>query len=344
MRTRKSLRKAAHAIAPLLIGAIVMLLFNGTGNDAVANASPVPVITGPSGAAPVNMFAIRQVKKPSAASSSRAHGPLFGIFQPEVPWKARITKAITRSLHPKIVQVYSRFGAKFRIRAARINHYNGALTLFQFDPRHVSLRRIATGHYDRYLRHYARSVTRLRFKIAISFAHEMNGNWYSWGYNHAGGGPRTFVKAWRRIHRIFAQMHVKNVLWVWTINKLYLNNSKLIVRVTRADWPGKAFVNWVGIDGYFRFARWTFAKVFAPTIHLVKKITNKPIILTETAVTVKRRSAQLREIFAGVKKNKLHGFIYFDANARSKWSLHGYSITLVRKLLVSYGYTHSTVP
>jgi|SRR5215472_8364856 len=342
MRSRNTLRKAANAIAPLLMGAMVMMLVNGTGNDAVANASPVPVINGLVSPAPVHMLAVRQVTKPSVASA-RAHGPLFGIFQPEVPWKARITKAITRSLHPQIVQVYSRFGTKFRIRAARINHYDGALTLFQFDPRRVSLRRIATGHYDRYLRRYARSVTRLRFKIAISFAHEMNGNWYSWGYNHAGG-PRTFVKAWRRIHRIFAQMHVKNVLWVWTINKLYLNNSKRIVQVTRADWPGKAFVNWVGIDGYFRFARWSFAKVFASTIRLVRKITNKPIILTETAVTLKRRSAQLREIFAGVKHNKLHGFIYFDANARSKWSLHGYSITLVRRLLRSYGYTRSVVP
>jgi len=342
MRTSITIRKAAHAIAPLLMGALVMTIVNGTADEAVANASPVPAISALAGGVPVHMLIVRQVTKPSVASA-KAHGPLFGIFQPKVPWKARVTKAITRSLHPQIVQVYSWFGARFKIRAARINHYNGALTLFQFDPRHVSLRRIATGHYDRYLRRYARSVKKLHFKIAISFAHEMNGNWYSWGYNHAGG-PRTFVRAWRRIHRIFSQLRVKNVLWVWTINKLYLNNSKRIIRVTRADFPGKSFVNWVGIDGYFRFARWTFAKVFARTIRLVKKITNKPIILTETAVTVKRRDVQLREIFAGVKQNKLHGFIYFDANARSKWSLHGYAVTLVRKLLGTYGYTHSTVP
>jgi hypothetical protein len=77
---------------------------------------------------------------------------------------------------------------------------------------------------------------------------------------------------------------------------------------------------------------------------LVKKITNKPIILTETAVTLKQRSVQLHQIFAGVKYNKLHGFIYFDANARSLWSLHGRAIILVRKLLRSYGYAHSVVP
>lgn len=45
MRTRKALRKAAPAIAPLILGAIVMTLANGTGNDAVASASTVPAIT-----------------------------------------------------------------------------------------------------------------------------------------------------------------------------------------------------------------------------------------------------------------------------------------------------------
>jgi hypothetical protein len=341
MRARNALRKAAHAIAPLVIGAIVMVLVNGTGSDAVANAAPAPVsITGLSVALPASMFA--GVTKSAAASSSRGSGPLFGVFQPEVPWKARITKAITRSLHPKIVQVYSWFGAKFKIRAARINHYDGALTLFQFDPRHVSLHRIATGHYDTYLRRYARSVKKLHFKIAISFAHEMNGNWYSWGYNHAG--TRNFVKAWRRIHRIFGQLHVRNVIWVWTINKLYLGNSKRIAKITRADWPGKAYADWVGVDGYFRFPGWGFSQVFSPTIRLVKSLTHKPIVLTETAVAAERRSTQLRELLAGVKRNNLLGFIYFDANARSKWSLHGTAISLVRRLLHSYRYNSSRVP
>jgi mannan endo-1,4-beta-mannosidase len=259
-----------------------------------------------------------------------------------VPWDARVTKAITRSLHPEIVQVYSWFGAKFKIRAARINHYNGALTLFQFDPRNVSLHKIAAGRYDRYIRRYARSVKRLHFKIAISFAHEMNGNWYPWGFNHAG--PRNFVRAWRRIHRIFSAVHVKNVIWVWTINKLYLHNSKRIIRVTKADFPGKDFVNWVGIDGYFRFARWGFGEVFKPTIRLIRSLTNKPILLTETAVTTRQRSEQLREIFAGIHQYKLRGFIYFDANARSKWSLHGSAIKLVKELLAKYGYSRSRAP
>lgn len=341
MRTRKALRRAAHALAPLVIGASALMLISGTGSDAVANASPVPV-NGLAVASPMYTLAVGHAVQPSVHASVKPREPLFGIFQPEVPWKARITKAITRSLHPKIVQVYTRFGVRFKLRAARINHYNGAITLFQLDPLRVSLRRIATGHYDGYIRRYARSVKRLHFKIAISFAHEMNGNWYTWGFSHAG--TRNFVRAWRRIHRIFAQLRVKNVLWVWTINKLYLHNSKRIIQVTKRDWPGRAFVNWVGIDGYFRFARWSFAKVFGPTIHLVRSITAKPIVLTETAVTQRRRSAQLREIFAGIKHNKLHGFIYFDANARSKWSLHGYSITLMRKLLAGYGYDKVVAP
>jgi len=264
-------------------------------------------------------------------------GPLFGVFRPELPTDRRVTEWVTRTLHPEIVQIYTGFGKKFRTWSARMNYRHGAMTLVQLDPWTVPLYRIASGKYDAYLRRYARAVARLRFRIGFSFAHEMNGTWYPWDFKK--GGPDNFVAAWRRIHRIFAEMRATNVTWVWTISKLYLRDSRPIAQVTREDWPGKRFVNWVGVDGYFRFAGEPFGRVVTPTLRLIRSITRKPVILTETGVYPNPlRNIQFRELFAGIRREHLLGFIYFDANARRKWMLHGNKVSELTWLLRHYGY------
>jgi hypothetical protein len=265
------------------------------------------------------------------------HGPLFGIYRQGLPRNHTVAASITRNFHPVIVEIYTGFGKPFRVRAARINYSHGAMTLVQLDPWTVSLYRIAHGKYDAYLRRFARAVAKLRFRIGFSFAHEMNGTWYPWCFRKAD--PANFVAAWRRIHRIFASMYATNVTWVWTISKLYLRDSRMIAQVTREDWPGKRFVNWVGIDGYFRFPGEPYARVVTPTLHLIRTMTRKPVLLTETGVyPTPARELQLRELFAGIQRDHLLGFIYFDANARRRWSLHGRTITELRSLLRRRGY------
>ena len=57
--------------------------------------------------------------------------------------------------------------------------------------------RIASGKYDGYLSAYAEAVRAYRHPVILSFGHEMNGNWYSWGYKNTS--PAVFVAAWRHI-------------------------------------------------------------------------------------------------------------------------------------------------
>ena len=49
------------------------------------------------------------------------------------------------------------------------------------------------------------------------FGHEMNGNWYSWGYQHALTAA-VFVAAWRHIVTVFRPQGAGNVTWLWTVN------------------------------------------------------------------------------------------------------------------------------
>ena len=48
--------------------------------------------------------------------------------------------------------------------------------------------------------------------------------------------------------------------------------------------PARSYVNWVGIDGYYYRPSDTFANVFGQTINQVRQFTNKPVLLSETAV------------------------------------------------------------
>ena len=53
----------------------------------------------------------------------------------------------------------------------------------QIDPTNISLAKIADGGYDSYLLSFANAVAAFRHSVIISFGHEMNGYWYSWGYH-----------------------------------------------------------------------------------------------------------------------------------------------------------------
>ena len=71
------------------------------------------------------------------------------------------------------------------------------MPLVQINPKGISLAAIAAGHYDTYLTSYAEAVRSYRDPVILGFGHEMNGNWYSWGYRHPPAP--AFVAAWRHI-------------------------------------------------------------------------------------------------------------------------------------------------
>ena len=75
------------------------------------------------------------------------------------------------------------------------------MPLVQIEPTGVSLAAIASGRYDTYLRSYAAAVKAFGGQVILSFGHEMNGYWYSWGYRHTS--PAVFVAAWRHIVTVF---------------------------------------------------------------------------------------------------------------------------------------------
>jgi len=186
--------------------------------------------------------------------------------------------------------------------------------LVQLDPDNVSLAAIATGQYDAYLISYARAVRAYRHSIILGFGHEMNGSWFSWGYTHAS--PAAFVAAWRHLVTLFRDAGTKNVTWLWTVN--IVKNQHGDIPGPAPWWPGKSYVNWVGIDGYYLSSSWQFAPVFGPTVIAVRELTGDPILIAETGAThAVGQPAKITDVFAGIHKYGLLGLVWFDSTDTS---------------------------
>lgn len=193
--------------------------------------------------------------------------------------------------------------------------------VLQMEPT-MSMAGIAAGGDDTYLRGLARQVSGYGHPVVLSFAPEANGNWYSWGWSHTPAAQ--WVSAWRHVVTVFRQQHVRNVTWMWTVNVPFPHSGPV------SDyWPGSAYVGMVGIDGYFAQPSDTFDSVFDPLIGQIRKLTAKPILISETAVgpdSGPERGPQIRSLFAGVKVDRLAGLIWFDkaqdnGNYHQDWRL-----------------------
>jgi mannan endo-1,4-beta-mannosidase len=248
--------------------------------------------------------ASRARRKRTAASAE----PYLGVFEPgdTASWSPVADFGDAAGRQPDIVLYYSGWQQPFPTGFARAAQAHGATVLVQLLPRHISMAAVAQGRYDAYLRPYATAVRAFASKVIISFAPEMNGNWYSWGWRHTP--PAVWVRAWRHVVTVFRRAGARNVTWLWTVNRQYPGSGPL-----RDYWPGSAYVTWAGIDGYIDTRTETFGNVIAPTVAAIRQITSTPVLLSETAIgPAADPVAEMPGLFRGVTADRLLGLVWFD--------------------------------
>jgi mannan endo-1,4-beta-mannosidase len=247
---------------------------------------------------------------PAAAHASLPTSPAsyLGVYEHGPPdhYRPDATFAQAVGLQPNLIGYYSGWKEPFKTSFAETVRGHGAVTILQMDPTDASLWAIAAGGQDGYLRSYADSVRDFGQPVVIGFGHEMNANWYPWGYGHVP--PRVFVAAWRHIVTLFRGQGADNVTWLWTIQADEGGTGPI-----RSWWPGAAYVTWVGVDGYYYRPSDTFATVFGPTIAQVRAFTRKPVLLSETAVGPRAgQPAKIANLFAGIREYQTLGLVWFD--------------------------------
>lgn len=195
------------------------------------------------------------------------------------------------------------------------------------DPQaRISLRAIAVGHYDTYVRQAARSAARWGRPFFIRFAPEMNGRWMSYGPGRNGNTPRAFVSAWRHVVAIFRSAGASNVRWVWSPNADCNGNCPF----TRL-YPGDSWVDWVALDGYnpgTRVAKWRgLADILGGSYATLEKITSKPVMVGETGSAEQGgdkaqwiRQALLEDLPA--KFPRVRALVWFDRVKEADWRVN----------------------
>jgi len=240
-------------------------------------------------------------------------GSYLGVYAAGVPASYAGLTSFTSATgaKPDVAMYYSGWFVPFPVRFAATAANNGAAPLVQMDPDNVSVAEIASGRYDGYLSAYAEAVRAYRHPVIMSFGHEMNGDWYPWGYRHAS--PAVFVAAWRHVVKLFRVLGAQNVTWLWTVNVIN-NTQRGKIPSPGQWWPGGSYVNWVGIDGYYLKPSWRFAPLFGPTIGAVRALTRDPILIAETgAVPAAGQPARIADLFAGIHSYGLLGFVWFNS-------------------------------
>jgi mannan endo-1,4-beta-mannosidase len=315
MRNRAIAALATPAVAAVAIGGVLVATHHTSVPPLTPSSSPAVAQSSSPGAAGARNSAPRQCDH---ASIPRAGGqPFLGIAtNPELNKHVKSFQAATGA-HMTLVEYYNPFVKPFQEWEAKQAVAVGDVPFIQLNPRGIDLWQIAHGSYDSHIRQYARAVRAFGCPVMLSFGHEMNGWWYSWG--RPDTSPAAFIAAWRRIYDIFRAQHVTNAVWSWDPTHVDRGAASLA-----SEWfPGNAYVNWVGIDGYL-LAGQSFFDVFHVQLRNIRHITNKPIFLAETGVAADPRQAwQVANLFAGLAKFHIDGLIWFDLDRRQPWRLQG---------------------
>jgi hypothetical protein len=147
----------------------------------------------------------------------------------------------------------------------------------------IPLSQIVAGDYDSYIIASAKLAAAWQGTLLIRFAHEMNLPGSPFGPDVQGNTPSEFIAAWRHVVTQFRENGAANVQWIWSPN-VYCNGQCPFTQF----YPGDAYVDWVGLDGYNYGPSlgdpWTsLLDVFQGSYRAITALTSKPLMIAETA-------------------------------------------------------------
>jgi hypothetical protein len=213
---------------------------------------------------------------------------------------------------------YLAWGTPLPTEAVDAAAAEGAATLVELLPYGISLQAVARGAGDGYLRGLGRAVAASRQRVWLSFAPEMNGTerGYDWSHAYRSNTPALYRAAYQRVHRVVTGAGATDVDWVWQPTHAYPGTETPLA----ALYPGDGVVDTVGIDGYYYRRTDTFAGIFGSDLSVVRHITDRPVVVSETAAGPLRptgpwgagQAAKIANLTDGLRRYDVVGVLWFD--------------------------------
>ena len=197
-------------------------------------------------------------------------------------------------------------------------------------PGKITIDDIIAGKWDGYIRQWAKGAKEFGQPLFLRIGHEFNVDIYSWSVGRNGKDPEKFIKFYRHVVDIFKQEKASNVKWVWSFNN-YSNPDE-----PWNNWvdtyPGDAYVDWIGIDGYNwgktqSWSGWeTFLGLFRNQMRVAHKLwLGKPIMIAEFSCAEKggEKAAWLKDLPGSLKSSMrdIDLLIWFDVDKEVDWRI-----------------------
>lgn len=265
----------------LIVGlALTAVILTAASPASAATSSPAAAAAGASSAAPT-------------ISDARLR---FGVATPGGPTAGNELDAVAQQVgeDPSIVLSYADFTQAPPIQALDQVRARGAESLLTWEPWKAgagvnqpgfSNASILAGDHDAYLRQWGSELAAWGGPVSLRYAHEMNGDWYPWADGVNGNAAGSYVAAWKHVHDVVVAQGATNVRWVWTPNVPYTGSTLLA-----GLYPGAAYVDVVGLDGYnwgtgVAGRTWVSPSLlFSFGLERLRAVAaGKPIIIAETA-------------------------------------------------------------
>lgn len=145
-------------------------------------------------------------------------------------------------------------------------------------------------------------------RLLLRFAPEMNGDWHTYSplWHPKGTNPPDgitekenalkFVAMWQHVHDVFTAsgLDSTHVAWIFAVaqqDSYFKDNNGNKVDVMEQLFPGDAFTDWVGVDGYNRGGlveggTWTLAKdIFDKMLARLRAVSIRPTAVSEVGTT-----------------------------------------------------------
>lgn len=228
---------------------------------------------------------------PSAAAATP--GLLFGAYASGYSGSGSQLPQFESQLGSKvaIASSFRGWGDIFPDPAQKQDAATGHRLLIAWDLGSTAATRFTTftSHaHDRYLGRAAAAARAFGKTFYVRPWAEMNGDWSAFqptpnGARPAGGTYPQFVAAWRYVVRYFRGHGASNVRWVFNpTTDTYAETTP-----AKAIWPGRSYVDVLGLDGYNWgtggiFTWRTFSQIYAAQYrHLIALAPYKPVWICE---------------------------------------------------------------
>ncbi len=262
--SRPSGRRLPRALA--VAAALAVLVGGSAAAVTISVRHPLRLPTD-SASRPRALPAVGPSTLPAAGTSTLlpAAGVLFGAWvQPvngftDAGQESSIT-AFERLTGRKLAidSLYTQWSEPMPLTLASWDLDGGRVPMISWGP--VNSAQVAAGAFDQQIRWQAAQLKSLHGPVLLRYFPEMNNSFVATN----AGSPDQFIAAWRHVFKIFKTVGATNVQWVWCPTSIGFATG-----AAERFYPGEAYVNWIGADGYnwapgLPSARWrSFAAIFS---------------------------------------------------------------------------------